>query len=161
MLDLIDELGFEKMLKAGFGVRLKVDKFILHEVDVSRNSKATVFLTDKKRLYCYISGDQNLLLGDVQKIVKRMGLVPELFLPPKGHPTYFDDIGTDKFKETFPNRKHIRSDDISFYRTLAPYNPALIIVKDVKDGEICCYDPDTLTGWRPAAKLIYRRMRTS
>ncbi len=161
MVDLIDEVTFEQMLKNKFGVRLNIDKFVLTETDVSRNSKATVFLTDKKQLYCYISGIQNLSLGDIQKIVRRMGLVPELYLPPKGQPTYFDDIGKDKFQEVFPGRKHISSDDISFYRTLAPYNPALIIVKEVKNGEIHRYDPDARTGWRLATKLMYRRIRTS
>jgi len=47
-------------------------------------------------------------------------------LPPKGRPRYFDEIGRKKFNEVFPGQKNISDEDIIFYKTLAPYSPALI-----------------------------------
>jgi len=49
-----------------------------------------------------------------------------LYLPPKGRPRYFDEIGRKKFNEVFPGQKNISDEDIIFYKTLAPYSPALI-----------------------------------
>ena len=66
------------------------------EIDVARAVKAAVFLTKKKQLLCYIRGHSKLLLSDVQKIIARMGLKAELYMPPKNQPNYFDDIGRDR-----------------------------------------------------------------
>lgn len=63
-----------------------------------------------------------------------MGLKAELYMPPKGQPHYFDDIGRMKFSEVFPGRKVITDEDIVFYKTLAPYNPALVLISEVKKG---------------------------
>ena len=97
----------------------------------------------------------------MKKIVSRMGLAAELYLPPKGRPQYFDEVGRAKFSEVFPGRSHISAEDIVFYRTLAPYNPALIQISEVKTGEIKQYDSDSAGNWRTAAKFAYRRIRTS
>jgi hypothetical protein len=122
---------------------------------------ATVFLTTKKQLYVYIDAQSRVVLSDVKKMISRMGLKAEMYIPPKGKPTYFDDIGRQKFQEVFPGRSHVSDADIVFYRTLAPYNPALIQIHEVKDGVIFQYDSDASAGWRAAAKFAYRRIRTS
>jgi hypothetical protein len=93
--------------------------------------------------------------------VARMGLKAELYFPPKGQPDYFDGIGREKFRDVFPGRSHISSDDITFYRTLAPYNPALVLIGEVKNGEIYQYDSDARGDWRVATKFTYRRIKTS
>ena len=134
--DMYDDFALERLAKEQFGMAVEVDTVIVRNIDVSRSARATVFLTTKKQLYCYISGPTKLLLGDVKKIAARMGLAVEVFFPPKGHPDYFDAIGKEKFKEVFPGR-HAASDiDIVFYRTLAPYNPALLQINEIKDGSI-------------------------
>lgn len=157
----LDDIALEEAAKSGFGVSLDIDKIIVQEIDVARAVKASVYLNKKKQLYCYIHGHSKLLLGDVQKIVSRMGLKAEIYFPPKGQPQYFDDLGRDKFREVFPGRGHINDQDIAFYRTLAPYNPALVLISEVKNGAIYQYDSDARTNWRPAAKFAYRRIKTS
>src|SRR5690606_29547593 len=102
-----------------------------------------------------------LVLSDVKKIVSRMGLKAELFLPPKGEVDYFDEIGRKKFREVFPARHTPSAEDIIFYRTLAPYNPALIQIHEVTTGEIKQFDTDASGGWRVAARFAYRRIKTS
>ena len=160
-IGFLDELALEQAAKSNFGAHVDVGRIIVQEVDVSRAVKATVFLTKKKQLYCYVHGQSRMQLGDIKKIITRMGLKAELFMPPKGQMTYFDDIGRDKFRETFPGRDHISDQDIQFYRTLSPYNPALVLISEVKNGEIYQYDPDARTDWRIAAKFAYRRIKTS
>lgn len=158
---MYDDVALERSIHDKFGMAVDVDSVILRSVDVSRTAKATIFLTKKKQLLLYIEASSPLLLADVRKIVSRMGLKSELYLPPKGQPHYFDDIGRAKFGEVFPGRKTVTDDDILFYRTLAPYNPALVMVSEVKNGEIYQFDADSRTQWRLATKFTYRRIRTS
>jgi hypothetical protein len=90
-----------------------------------------------------------------------MGLKAELYFPPQGRPNYFDEIGQSKFHEVFPGRKNITESDINFYRLLAPYNPALVLISEVKNGHVYQFDSDATTGWRVAVKFAYRRIKTS
>lgn len=159
--EIYDDLSLERVAKSRFGADIEVAQVIARDISVSRTATATVFLTKKKQLMAYIQADSRLVLGDMKKIVTRMGLKAELYFPPKGQPDYFDTIGREKFREVFPGRDHISAEDIVFYRTLAPYNPALVLVSEIKNGEIYKYDSDTRGNWRVAAKFTYRRIRTS
>jgi hypothetical protein len=158
---MYDELALERSIRERFGIDIDIRQAIVAHSPVSHTAEATLFLTTKKQLYLYISGQSKLLLGDIKKLVSRMGLKAELYVPPKGRPQYFDDIGRDKFKEVFPGRGHVSDDDIIFYRTLASYNPALVLISEVKDGEVYQFDSDAIGNWRLAAKFTYRRIRTS
>lgn len=159
--EIYDDMAIERTAKARFGVDLEIGQIIVRGVSVSRTASATVFLTKKKQLMVYIHADSRLLLSDMKKLVARMGLKAELYFPPKGQPDYFDAVGREKFNQVFPGRDHISSDDLIFYRTLAPYNPALVLINEVKNGEIYKYDSDARGDWRLAAKFAYRRIKTS
>lgn len=159
--DLFDDFALEKAAKEKFGVTVEIDKVIARNLDAGNSTHATVFLTSKKQLYCYIEGPARLQLGDIRKLAARIGIKAEMYFPPRGRPNYFDEIGRDKFREVFPGRKDVSDSDIVYYRTLAPYNPALILVNEVKDGTIYRADHDASTGWRPAVKFTYRRIKTS
>lgn len=159
--EMYDDMAIEQNAKQYFGVRFDIDHVVLRNAPVGRMVTASVFLTTKKQLYVYIDGQARLTLADVKKIITRMGLVAELFLPPKGHPRYFDEIGREKFTEIFPGRTNPTADDLMYYRTLAPYKPALVQILEVKDGEIHQFDADATGGWRLATKFTYRRIKTS
>lgn len=156
-----DDIALEKRLQALFGVKADIDAVIARKIPVSRTAEATLFLTEKKQLFLFIDSQAKLLLSDVQKIVSRVGLKAELYFPPKGQPEYFDDIGTRKFQEIFPGRAHINAQDIAFYRTLAPYSPALVLISEVKEAMVYQYDSDSQGDWRPFVKFAYRRIKTS
>lgn len=159
--DSLAKLALEEAAKTYFGMAVDVDSIVVHEVDVARAAKASVYLTKKKQLLCAIHAHSPLVLSDVQKIVARMGMKAELYIPPKGQPNYFDEVGREKFREVFPGRSHVSAEDIQFYRTLASYNPALVLISEVKDGHIYQFDADASSGWRMAAKFAYRRIKTS
>lgn len=155
------DFALEKNIKAQFGVSAEIDNVIARNFPVNRTTEATLFLTKKKQLFLYIEGQSKLLLSDVQKIVSHVGLRAELYMPPKNRPNYFDEIGNIKFREIFPGRGHINQQDIAFYRTLAPYSPALILISEVKNGAIYQYDSDSSGSWRLNTKFTYRRIKTS
>ena len=159
--DIYDDFALEQTCKEHFGVATDIDKVIMRSAPVGKSARATVFLTKKKQLYCYIDGPTKLVLGDVMKIAGRVGIKAEMYFPPKGRPHYFDEIGREKFRTVFPGRKDVHESDIIFYRTLAPYTPALIAVSEVKDGTLCQADSDSRSGWRPHVKFAYRRIKTS
>lgn len=156
-----DDIAIEKLITTSFGVPVEIDAVIARHMPVSRTAEATLFLTTKKQLYLFVTSQSPQLLSDIQKIVSRVGLKAELYLPPKGRPQYFDEVGTKKFREIFPGRGNITAQDIAFYRTLAPYTPALVLISEVKDGIIYQYDSDSMGGWRQHTKFAYRRIKTS
>jgi hypothetical protein len=156
-----DDFALEKLIKEQFGVVADLDSVIGRHFPVSRTAEATLFLTKKKQLFLYVTSQSKLLLSDIQKIVSRVGLKAELYMPPKGRPDYFDEIGTEKFREIFPGRTHINKQDIAFYKTLAPYTPALVLISEIKGSTVYQYDSDNTGGWRPHAKFAYRRIKTS
>jgi hypothetical protein len=156
-----DDFALEKVAKSQFGIDLDIDAVIARRFPVSRTAEATLFLTKKKQLFLYVTSQSKLLLSDIQKIVSRVGLKAELYVPPKGRPHYFDEVGTEKFREIFPGRGHISAQDILFYRTLTPYTPALVLISEVKAGHIYQYDSDSTGQWRQNAKFTYRRIKTS
>ena len=159
--EVYDDMALEENIKKHFAVQYEIDQVIARNIPVGRTSNATVFITEKKELFAYISAESRLTLGDVRKMVSRMGLVAERFLPPHGNAEYFDEIARDKFLAVFPGRSHLRDDDLAYYRTLAPYRPALVQIARVKDGEIRQFDTDSSSGWRLAARFVYRRIKTS
>lgn len=159
--DLYEDLALERHITASFGVHGDIDSVVARRFPVGRSLEATLYLTKKKLLMLYIDGESPLLLSDVRKIVGRAGLQAEMYLPPKGRPHYFDEIGHQKFNEVFPGRKAIGEQDIAFYKTLAPYSPALVVIKEVKNGTIYQFDSDSRGGWRPRTKFSYRRIKTS
>lgn len=156
-----DELALERTAKERFGVDVDIRQMVAAQIPLSHTAEASVFLSSKKQLYVYISAQSRLVLGDIKKLIARMGMKAELYLPPRGQTDYFDMIGREKFREVFPGRGHISAEDIIFYRTLAPYNPALVLISEVKDGVIYQFDTDASRGWRAAAKFSYRRIKTS
>ena len=99
---LYDDVALERIVHDTFGLTIDIDNVILRASDVSRTARATVLLSKKRQLLVYIEASSPLLLGDVKKIISRMGLKAELYMPPKGQPHYFDDIGRRKFSEVFP-----------------------------------------------------------
>lgn len=158
---IYDDIKLETLARDKFGVDVSIDSVILRGVPVSRSVRATVFLTDKKLLYVILTAQSSLTLGDVRKFVLKMGLKPEAYMPPKGMPGYFYDIAIRNFQTVFPGRTHVSKEDLLYYRTLAPYNPALVQISEVPTGEIKQFDPDSHGQWRVAERFSYRRIKTS
>lgn len=155
------ELALERVIREYFGVAVQMQQKIVENIPVGYESMATLFLTKKKQLFLCIYGNENLIFGEAKKIVSRMGLKAELYIPPRGRIHYFNEIGIEKFHEAYPGRKFNNGDDISFYRTLAPYSPALVLISEIKDGYVYQHDDDSRTGWRRSSKFSYRRIKTS
>lgn len=158
---LYDDVALERQIKAKFGVDAETESVIARRIPVGRSVEATLFLTTKKQLFLYVDGETRLLLADVKKIVSRVGLSAELYMPPKGRPHYFDEVGAAKFQEIFPGRRAVADEDIAFYKTLAPYSPALVLIREVRNGIIYQFDSDATGSWRPHARFSYRRIKTS
>ena len=156
-----DKLALEEIIKDRFGLRTDIKEILLQGAPVSHTAEASVILNAKNQLFVLITAQAKLTLGDVRKIITRMGLKPELFLPPKGEPDYFTRIAREHYKGTFPGRANTSSQDLDYYKTLARYQPALVQISEVKDGTIYQFDTDSAKAWRSAKEFSYRRILTS
>jgi hypothetical protein len=157
--DIYDDMAIEAIANEHFGKRFDIQQVVVRSIPTTHTTVASVFLTSKNQLYALIQGHAPLTLGDVRKIVKRMGLEAEAYLPPAHRPTYFDDIAVEKFKSVYPGRHDISDADLRFYRLSAPYNPALVLIAGVTEGTIKQFDSSDSTNWRVAAKFQYRRIK--
>lgn len=157
--DIFSDLEIEKAARVQFGRRLEVERVIVRDIPVSASLRATLFLTSKNALYLYIAGEAPLILADAQKYVRRMGLEAREYMPPAGSPDYFEFVGRQEFHKVFPSRKAINDSDLVYYRTLAPYSPALVRIARIKDGDIHGYDLDS-HDWRRVAEYSYAMLKT-
>ncbi len=161
MKPMYDEIDLEKSIHSVFGLRIEIKSTVADKLPVGEGATAKIFLSSKGMLFTMITPQRVLTLGDVKKIVSRMNLKAEQFMPPHADANYFDRVATARFKEVFPGREVKHDSDLMFYRTLVPYSPALIQISEVKSGMIKQFDRDAASGWRPSIKFAYRRIRTS
>ena len=159
--DIYDDMALEAIALEHFGKRFDIEQVVARSIPTTHTTTASVFMTTKNQLYALVHGRAPLTLGDVRKIVKRMGLEAEAYLPPAHRPTYFDDIAVQKFKSVYPGRKDISDADLRYYRLSAPYNPALVLIAAVTDGSVRQFDPSDSTNWRVAAKFPYRKIKAT
>jgi hypothetical protein len=153
--------GFERQIQASFGLPMTIKSVVAARLPVGPSAEATLLLSDKNHLFVLIDGRAKLTFGEVKKVVRRMNLAAAKFLPPRGDPDYFQRIAAAKFSEVFPGRRAVHESDLTFYKTLVPYNPALVQISEVVDGVVKQFDTDAVGHWRPALKFSYRRIETS
>ena len=146
--EIYSDINLEKFLQAHFGVNFEIDRVVVRDLPVGRNAEAFVF----------ISAEAKMLLGDVQKTLTKMGVRADKFIPPNGARNYFEDRAKVKFLEVFPGRVRIGEDDLRFYKTLVPYNPALVEISEVKNGEIKAFNADTRGNWRVAKRFSFKKI---
>lgn len=154
---ILDDLAIEKSCKEQFGVALDVAEVIVRAVPAGVATRATVFVTTNRQVYAYIVSQSGLVLDDVRKIIHRMQLEAHAFVPPHGEPEYFDRIGRAKFKAMFPGKPILGEDDLRYYKNLAPYNPALVLLGKVK-GEIRGFEVESKT-WRKVKDYAYSKIK--
>jgi hypothetical protein len=156
--DISIDIEFEKKINAQFGFSGGISKILARNVPAGRSSVVTIFFSKTHRdLYAFLDFRSRATLSDVRKALLNMNLRPLSYIPPKGAEDYFDDIARSKFIKVFPGRRNIRSDELIYYRTLVPYNPALVQILEVKDGIIKTFDRDTHGNWRKAIALEYKK----
>ncbi|HEX4662695.1 MAG TPA: hypothetical protein VH144_03700 [Candidatus Saccharimonadales bacterium] len=158
--EIFSDIGIERAALAQFGVSFDIKQVVVRDMPTGVSTRATIFMTTKNQLYVYIAGEAPLVLADVKKLIGRIGLVADMYLPPVDEPNYFDRVGREKFIEVFPSRRPLHDDDISYYRTLAPYNPGLVKIARVKNGQVLGYDLDA-HDWRKVAELSYSKIKTA
>lgn len=157
---MYEDLAVEETIRNQFAIDMTISKTILSNIPVSHTMEATVFVNDKSQLYVLINGRSRLKFGDVKKIISRMGLKAEQYIPPHGDAKYFENIALHHFKSIFPGRSVMSEADLRYYRTLAPYMPALVKVSEVTKGMIFQFDTDSSSSWRPALQYSYRKIST-
>ena len=156
---ILDDLAIEKSCKERFGVTVDVTDVIVRAVPAGVATRATIFVTTNHQVYAYIVSQSGMVLDDVRKIIRRMELEADIFVPPHGEAGYFDRIGRSKFKIMFPGKAIVGEDDLRYYKNLAPYNPALVRLSKIK-GEIRGFEVESKS-WRKVKDYTYSKIKPS
>ncbi len=154
--DIYDDTTIERLCESAFGVKLAITEVIARNISTGYTSTASVFKTSPTVLYVLIRSQSSQVLADVQKMIRNMNMEADVFMPPHGDADYFRRIGTDKFKALFPGKHITGDDDIRYYQTLAPYNPALIRIAKVR-GDIRAFHFESKS-WRKVRDYAFSRI---
>lgn len=158
--EITDDIAIEELVKSNFGLQVDVKQMIARNVPVSHTATASVFLTPKHQVFAVIRAKSVMTFGDVRKIGKNMGLEVDVYCPPGHDDEYFNKIAREKFRQTFPGRHDINDDELRYYRTLVPYNPALLRIGAINGGVIKQFDSHDSSQWRVTAKFAYKQITT-
>lgn len=156
--EIADDIAVEELVKSHFGLQVDVKQMIARDIPVSHTGVASVFLTPKHQVFVLIRAHAALTFGDVRKIAKHMGLEVETYLAPGHDDSYFNTVARDKFRQVFPGRHDIDENELRYYRTLVPYNPALLKVSGINGGVIKQFDSHDSSEWRVAARFAYKQI---
>lgn len=154
--EIFSDTAIERACREAFNLRLNISEVIIRDVPTSYTATATVFKTSPNMVYVYITSQSKLLLADVKKMLRGMNIDAEGFIAPHGDKDYFTRIGTEKFKTMFPGKHIMSDDDIRYYQTLAPYNPALIRVARIK-GDIRGFHFESQS-WRKVKDYAFNKI---
>lgn len=158
--EIAADIAIEELVKAQFGLQIDIKQMVARDIPVSHTAVANVFLTAKHQLFALIQAKSAQNLGDVRKIARKMGLQVAAYLAPGHDDTYFNTHAREKFRQVFPGRRDISEDELRYYRTLAPYNPALLKIKSIDGGTIRQFDSHDSSEWRVAAKFAFKQITT-
>ena len=148
-----DDALLEKEIKARFGIGLDIAEMIVRRIPAGPAIWGSVFLTNSQNIYAYIEGTKTMTLGDVKRILIRMGLRADRYFPPRAQENYFTERAKTKYKEVFPGRPVTNDNDLVYYKSLVPYSPALVSILEITDGKINQYDTDAASSWRVNLKF--------
>ncbi|MGD8374381.1 MAG: hypothetical protein PVI21_06015 [Candidatus Woesebacteria bacterium] len=150
-----DDIAIEHICETEFNTKLTITRAIVRGVSVGMASHATLFDTSSSGHFLLVASANMMTLGDVIQIARRMNLIAEKFIPPRGDDEYFQRVGTAKFKQLFPGKYITSRDDTRYYESLARYNPALVGISRV-NGEIKGYVVSTKQ-WRKVCDYVYKK----
>lgn len=142
-----------------FNIEPDIKELILDSAPSSNNTNTTIFETSTDEVYALCLSEKALTLADVKSIMRSMGIKADSFLAPKGDEDYFLKYGQRIYKSVFPAKKLTNEQDIEFYKTLAPYSPALIKVAKI-NGIIRKYNTNWHQ-WQKALELNYIKSKVA
>ena len=158
--EIAGDIAIEELIKNQFGLQVEIKQMVARDIPVSHTATASVFLTPKHQVFALIQARSPLTLGEVRKMAKKMNLEVDNFLPPGHDNSYFNRIAREKFCEVFPGRHNVGDDELHYYRTLVPYNPALLKISSINGGTIKQFDSHDSSEWRVAVKFAYKQITT-
>lgn len=158
--EIAGDIAIEELIKNQFGLQVEIKQMVARDIPVSHTATASVFLTPKHQVFALIQARSPLTLGEVRKMAKKMNLEVDNFLPPGHDNSYFNRIAREKFREVFPGRHNVSDDELHYYRTLVPYNPALLKISSINGGTIKQFDSHDSSEWRVAVKFAYKQITT-
>ena len=149
----------EAIVRDTFHLHLPVDELLFDDIETGPNSYAVLFWSGRHLYGLFIDNNGQQTLGDVQSMMRHMGIKPLKVLPPYADMQYFAREAKRRFLMTFPSIKTIDAETVKFYQSYAPYSPGLVRISEV-DSPIKRYAPNA-SAWRNAFEYSFKRIQVS
>ena len=148
----------ESLVPSVFHVYLPVTELLFDDIETGPHSYAVLFKSGHNTYALLVAEEgYNHTLGDVQRIVKNMGLEAQRFFPPGADPSYFYEEGMKHFLDVYPSLKQWKKEDVTFYQSLASYSPALVRLSSV-GGEIRRFNARS-NAWQKAFDYTFKKIQ--
>lgn len=156
--DLLRRHECQTMAADVFHLGLKIDNFLCDDIETGDDSYAILFRSGKDVYALLVNrSEAPQTLGDVQDILKGMGLSATIFYPPYADERYFYRQAVAKLEETYPARRQWSLDDVHQYTRYAVYDRALVKIGAVNDGMIRRFNRLDRS-WQDAFRYSFRKV---
>lgn len=155
--ELAEKMRIKRLCKENFGVDLRINTIVASDVEMTQDDSYTTIFNTNGAMYALCETNEPTTLRDIKSQIRLMGLDAEYYYPPAHDANYFERYGKNAFLSVFPGREIATESDIDFYKTLAPYSPALVRIRKV-NGRIRRFNkPGNM--WQTTMDLSYSRIR--
>lgn len=149
----------ETVVREQFHLHLPVDALLFDDIETGTHSYAVLFRSGHHLYALFIDEDNRQTLGDVQSMMRHMGVKPLKILPPHADPDYFTHEARHEFSTAYPAIKLMDPETLRFYRNYASYTPGLVRIAEI-NGSIKRYVA-SLSHWQTAFEYTFRRIQVS
>ena len=149
----------ESVVRDQFHLHLPVDELLFDDIETGDNSYAVLFRSGHHVYALFIDEGGRQTLGDVQSMMRHMGIKPLKVLPPHADPEYFTREARHEFSTAYPAIKMMDPETVRFYRNYAVYAPGLVRISEI-NGSIKRYVTN-LPHWQTAFDYSFKRIQVS
>jgi len=146
-----------KTCRDHFNVSLPIKEVLFDDIETGPNSYCVLFRTQKNDIYALFQSTSKQTFADVKRAAKAMGLNVEGYFAPYGDRSHFTRYGFAAFQDAYPGRNSWTAQEARYYKTLAPYAPALVRVSRV-NGEIRRFNSHD-SHWHKVFDFKYAKMK--
>ena len=149
----------ESIVQDFFHLYFPVDDMLFDDIETGEGSYAVIFRSSNYLYALFIDENKKQTLGDVQSMMRNMGVRPLKVFPPHADPDYFIREAERNFLNKYPAIKTASPEAINFYKNFATYTPGLIRIAEI-NGMIKRYVPDMMN-WQNAFSFNFQQIQVS
>lgn len=128
-----------RLCRDAFHVNLPVSEVVFDDIETGPDAFCRLFRTTNGNLYALFTSAHDQTFRDVKQRAKHMGIRIKGYYFPYGDHDHFTNHGYHLFLQAYPGRRQWTLEEARYYRSLSPYQPALVRIEAV-DNELRRYN---------------------